>query len=410
MKKIYQKYNNIPFAFKLLGALVLGVLIGLIFKEDAAVIEPIGTLFIRLLSMAALPLICVNMVSAILSLDDPRMLGRIGVKIFSYYMVTTFLAALVGILVANIINPGAAIVLQSTAADAEVGEVPSVVTTLIEMVPKNIFAALSEGSLASAIVFCTFFGISVILLSDKKDKERITNGASSLTRAMFRMVQIIIGFAPFGVAALVASTVGQYGNGLVGFLLKYLGTIAVSCLLMLIIYGLFVLIFTRKSPIAFYKKVIPSMLTAFSTASSLASVPVNIECSKELGVSSKIYGFTIPLGAQINKDGLTLMLATACVAAGQAIGSPLNISLIFTMVLMSVLLTFGAGGVPGGSIVLITLITSMFNFPAEVAGLIAGIFAPIEMLICVPNVAGDVAGTFIVAHSERKHLIEDDNE
>ena len=152
------------------------------------------------------------------------------------------------------------------------------------------------------------------------------------------------------------------------------------------------------------------MLTAFSTASSLASVPVNIECSKELGVSSKIYGFTIPLGAQINKDGLTLMLATACVAAGQAIGSPLNISLIFTMVLMSVLLTFGAGGVPGGSIVLITLITSMFNFPAEVAGLIAGIFAPIEMLICVPNVAGDVAGTFIVAHSERKHLIEDDNE
>lgn len=400
---LIKKYREIPFVFKMIAGLVLGVIAGLALGESASAVAPLGTLFIRLLMMAAMPLIFLNIMYAVASLNDPKLLGRIGGKIVAYYMVTTFLAASVGILAANLLHPGAHIILQggyeSAAAEAAV---PSIVDTLIEMVPKNIFGALADGSLASAIVFATFFGVAIIFLRDKAAQARVVETLNVLTQIMFQIVKFVLGVAPFGVFALVANTVGAYGSALVSFLLYFLGTVALACLLMLAVYCASLALFGRKNPASFLKTVFPSIVTAFSTASSMASVPVNLDCARELGVPEKVYGFTIPLGAQINKDGLTLLLSAACVAAGQAAGGGYDMGTIFSMVLMAVLLTFGAGGVPGGSIVLITLMVETFGFPAEVAGLIAGIFAPIEMLICVPNVVGDLAGTVIVGASEKR--------
>lgn len=400
---IVRAYKKIPFVFKMIAGLVIGVIIGMIFGEKASVLEPIGTLFIRLLMMAAMPLIFLNIIYAVAGLNDPKLLGRIGVKIVCYYFATTFLAAIAGIVAAKLINPGAYIALSGNYSSDEAAAVPSIVTTLVEMVPKNIFAALSDGNLASAIVFATFFGVAVIFLKDKGAQGRLLDALNTLTQVMFQIVKFVLGVAPFGVLALVAGTIGSYGGALVSFLVRFLVAIALACVIMMAVYLLTVAVIGKQNPFSFLKAVFPSIVTAFSTASSMASVPVNLDCAKKLGVREKIFGFTIPLGAQINKDGLTLLLSTACVAAGQAVGGAYGISTILSMVLMAVLLTFGAGGVPGGSIVLITLMVETFGFPSEVAGLIAGIFAPIEMLICVPNVVGDLAGTVIVDRTE-KHL------
>ncbi len=398
--RIVKAYRNIPFVFKMIAGLVIGIIVGLIFGERATALAPLGTLFIRLLMMAAMPLIFLNIIYAVAGLNDPKLLGRIGLKIVAYYLATTFLAALAGIVAARLLNPGAYIVLEGTYSADTTAAVPSIVTTLVEMVPKNIFAALSDGNLASAIVFATFFGVAVIFLKDKAAQSRLLDALNTLTQVMFQIVKFVLGVAPFGVLALVAGTIGSYGGALVSFLLRFLAVVALACVIMMAIYTLSVAVLGKTNPFTFLKAVFPSIVTAFSTASSMASVPVNLDSAKRLGVREKIFGFTIPLGAQINKDGLTLLLSAACVAAGQAISGSYGIGTIFSMVLMAVLLTFGAGGVPGGSIVLITLMVETFGFPAEVAGLIAGIFAPIEMLICVPNVVGDLAGTVIVDKSE----------
>lgn len=398
--RIVKAYRNIPFVFKMIAGLVIGVIVGLIFGERATALAPLGTLFIRLLMMAAMPLIFLNIIYAVAGLNDPKLLGRIGLKIVAYYLTTTFLAALAGIVAARLLDPGAYIVLDGTYSADTTAAVPSIVTTLVEMVPKNIFAALSDGNLASAIVFATFFGVAVIFLKDKAAQSRLLDALNTLTQVMFQIVKFVLGVAPFGVLALVAGTIGSYGGALVTFLIRFLAVVALACVIMMAVYTLSVAVLGKTNPFMFLKAVFPSIVTAFSTASSMASVPVNLDSAKRLGVREKIFGFTIPLGAQINKDGLTLLLSAACVAAGQAINGSYGIGTILSMVLMAVLLTFGAGGVPGGSIVLITLMVETFGFPAEVAGLIAGIFAPIEMLICVPNVVGDLAGTVIVDKSE----------
>ena len=399
--KIINMYRNIPFVIKLVAGLFLGFIIGLLMGDKAQVFSPLGTLFMRLLMMAAIPLIFFNLMHAVASLNDPKLLGRIGLKIFLYYTATTILAAIVGVAIATAMKPGSSIILEGNYENTRTAEVPSIVNTIIEMVPDNIFQALSEGNLSCAIVFSTFVGVAIIFLKNKEKQQKVVDVLDTITQIMFQIVKFVLGLAPFGVFALVAKTTGTYGSALAGFLIRFIATIILGCLGMIILYCLSIALLGRNSPFIFLKKVIPSIVTAFSTASSMASIPSNLEVSKKLGISEKVYGFTIPLGAQINKDGLTLLLAVSCVAAGQAIGTGFQLGTIFQMVLMSVLLTYGASGVPGGSLVLISLMVETFAFPTEIAGIISGIFALIEMIICVPNVVGDVAGTFIVDKSEK---------
>ena len=395
--------KKIPLLTKLLIAMVIGIIFGAIFGEKITVIKPFGSVFLNLLKMAALPLIVVNLIAGISSLNDPKIFGRVGVKILCYYALTTVLAIIVGIFTGYLFHPGVGFMLQGEYKGV-IEKIPSFGETIIGLLPSNIFAALTSGRFDQIIVFSAFVGIAILFLPED-EKIPLAHGFAVLADLFNKMVGIIMLYAPIGICALMACTVGVYGRQLAGFLAKYLGASYLSVLVQICFYMLITFAITHRNPVHVLKKGLPTVITGLSTSSSLACVPVNLECSDDLHVPRSVSSFTIPLGSQINKDGNGIMLSLTFIFAAQAIGSPLSLGILLKVVFLSLILTTGAGGVPGGGIVTIAIIMDAFGLPLEIVGIIAGIFALIDMVFTMLNCLGDLFGTYIVAWSEEQRML-----
>lgn len=399
---VVDKYKKVPLLTKLLISMVIGIILGAVFGESVVIIRPLGTVFLNLLKMAALPLIVVNLISGISALDDPKLFGKIGIKIMLYYFFTTFIAIVLGLVLGTIIKPGVGFVLQGS-YEQTIETIPSFGDTIIGLIPSNIFEALSNGKFDQIVVFSAFIGITMLFLN-KKDRDILKTGVDSLANLFNKLVGIIMGYAPIGICALMACTVGTYGAQLGGFLAKYLGASYLCVFAQLIVYSILLLTFGKRNPLWFFKKASPLIVTALSTSSSLACVPVGIECADNMKIPRSISGFTIPLGSQVNKDGNGMMLAITFLFAAQAIGAPITLDMMIKAILISLILTTGAGGVPGGGIVTIAIVIDAFGLPLEVVGIISGIFALIDMVYTMMNCLGDLVGTYIVAYVERDHI------
>lgn len=397
---LWQKYRKVPLLRKLLVAMILGILLGIFVGKPITVIKPLGSIFLNLLKMAALPLIIVNLIAGIASLDDPKSFGRIGGKIMLYYCLTTIGAIVIGLIVGFLFKPGVGFQLTGTYEGA-VSEIPSIGQTIVNLIPSNIFAALTDGSFDKIVVFSAFVGIAILFLPADQ-KETLRTGVNALAACFNKLVGIIMGYAPIGVCALMACTVGTYGTDLFGFLAKYLGASYSAALIHAIVYLIVLFIFTGINPFHFLKKASPLMVTTLSTSSSLACVPVNLECADDLDVSRKVSSFTIPLGSQINKDGNGMMLAITFLFAAQCVGGDTSIATLLRVILISLILTTGAGGVPGGGIVTIAIVVDAFGLPLEVVALVSGIFTLIDVVFTTMNCLGDLVGTVIVDRSEKK--------
>lgn len=397
---LWQKYNKIPLLTKLLVAMILGVVLGIVFGPEVAVIKPLGTIFLNLLKMAALPLVVVNLIAGIASLDDPKSFGRVGGKIMVYYFATTAIAIVIGLTVGFLFKPGVGFQLEG-AYDGAVQTIPSIGQTLVNLIPSNIFASLTNGSFDQIVVFSAFVGVAILFMPAEQ-KEPLAKGVNTLAALFNKLVGIIMSYAPIGVCALLACTVGTYGSQLFGFLAKYLGASYSAVLVHICVYMIFLVVFTKANPIAFLKKASPLMVTTLSTSSSLACVPVNLQCADDLGCSRKVSGFTIPLGSQINKDGNGIMLAITFLFAAQCAGADTSIATLLRVILISLILTTGAGGVPGGGIVSIAIVVDAFGLPLEVVALVSGIFTLIDVVYTTMNCLGDLVGTYIVDYSEKK--------
>ncbi|MDR1885050.1 MAG: dicarboxylate/amino acid:cation symporter [Synergistaceae bacterium] len=399
------RYKKIPLLTKLLAALVLGVLTGAVFGASAAAVQPLGTIFLNLLRMVALPLVIINLIAGISSLDDPKIFGRIGVKIVIYYMFTTIIAIILGLASGYILRPGDGFALSGS-YEGVIEKIPSLGETVIGLLPVNIFSALASGRFDQIVVFSAFVGIAVLFLGHD-DRAAINRGLGILARLFNKLIGIVMGYAPIGVFALMAGVTGRYGSDLFGVLARYLGATYVAIILMVVLYLALLLFFAGMPPLRFLKKASPLIITTLSTCSSLAAVPVNLNCSDDIGVPRSISSFTIPLGSQINKDGNGIMLALAFLFAAQAVGAPLSLGVLVNMILISLILTTGAGGVPGGGIVSIAIVLDAFGLPLEVVGLISGIFALMDMGLTTMNCLGDLVGTIIVSRSEKTALSGD---
>lgn len=399
---MWEKYKKTSLLVKLLGAMIVGAILGIIFGEKITVIKPLGTIFLNLLKMAALPLIVVNLIAGISALDDPKNFGRIGGKIMLYYFSTTAIAICLGLLVGNIFKPGVGFQLSGEYTGA-VSEIPSLGQTIVNLIPSNIFAALTNGTFDQIVVFSAFVGIAILFMP-KEQREPLAKGVSLLAALFNRLVGIIMGYAPIGICALIACTVGTYGAQLFGFLAKYLGASYSAVILHICMYCVLLTVFTGMNPFKFLKKASPLIVTALGTSSSLACVPVNLQCADDLEVPRSVSSFTLPLGSQINKDGNGIMLAITFLFAAQCVNAPLSIGMLLRVILISLILTTGAGGVPGGGIVSIAIVVEAFGLPLEVVALVSGIFSLIDMAYTMLNCLGDLAGTCIVAHSEKKRL------
>jgi len=392
-------YKGLSLGVKILIWMVMGVVVGIIAGEDAMVVKPVGDLFIKLLLMAAIPLVFFNLVAGITSLADIRVLGRLGLRTVTYYVATTSVALTLGLGIVHWLKPGEGMRLSEPVAES-FGEVPSVTQVIIDLFPENVFRSFAEGNVAQVVVFAIFVGISTLFLPPEP-KDKLKEGFVTVAMLLRELVLVVLYFAPIGVGALAAATVGEYGNMIFGPLAKFIGGVWLAHAIMITFYMIVLFVMTRRSPIQWLKQTAPLYATTVATCSSLASLVVSMNIAQtRLKIPERIYTFTLPLGAQLNKDGTAIMLTAILLFTAQAAGVEFTLVEQFTIILVGLVLSEGSGGIPGAGLVIALIFVESFNLPLEIAGIVAGIYRLIDMGGTTVNCMGDLAWTTILSDME----------
>lgn len=409
---------------KILLGLVLGALAGLLPRLPAlgwlgpvlVRLEPVGTVFIRLITMIVIPLVVASLLLGVVALGDLRKLGRLGAKTLGYYLTTTALAVVMGLLISNVVRPGARIApetrehlaaqFQAEAAGrvALMEKAPSVTDVLVNAVPRNPVRAAADFDLLPLIVFTLIFGAAVTQLSQGR-KQAFVSFFEAVNEASMTVIRWVMQLAPYAVFALLAAVVARFGLDLLRSLLVYALCVALG--LALHAFGTLALIVrlaARLNPMAFFRRIAAAPLVAFSTSSSNATLPVTIEVAGDrLGISTQVRSFVLPLGATINMDGTALYQAVAVMFIAQIYGIPLDIGKQLVIVLTATLASIGAAGVPSAGIITLIVVLQSVGMSAQVqAGIamILGVDRILDMLRTAVNVTGDLTAAAFVARSE----------
>ena len=380
--------------------MIVGSALGALAGERIAVVQPIGDLFIRLLILAAIPLVFFNLLAGLTALSDVRTFGRLAGKIMTYYVVTDLVALALGMGAMAILRPGVGMELTEQ-VQGTVGTVPSIGDVLLGMVPTNIFQAFSAGNVVQLVVVAVLLGIATLMLGGPVG-DRLAAAYSDLAALRRRLVDLILIVAPVGIGALMAVTVGRYGAALIGPLTRFLLGVYAAQLIVFIGYMLLLRFFTERSPGRFLRDTGPLWATTAATTSSLASLSVSLEMAEKIRLPRALYSFTLPLGAQLNKDGTSVMLGAVLLFTAQAAGVHFDAGSLITILFIGLLLSEGSGGIPGGGFVIALIYVQAFNLPIEVAAIVGGIYRLVDMGNTTVNVMGDMVGTSLVAHSESK--------
>jgi Na+/H+-dicarboxylate symporter len=381
-------------------------------KTIAVLIKPVGTIFIRLLMFVAIPMVLASLIVGAASLGDIRKVGRIGGKTLLFYLVTIVSAITLGLLLVNAVQPGTRLSPDSREKlmvnfhhnikeKIEQEATVDLIDLFVRIVPTNPIDAMAKGDMLAIIFFALTLGIALTLVP--KDKAPpVISFFDSLSETMIRMVEMILVIAPFGVFALISAVVGEFGFDI----LRTLGWYVVTLLLAYAVHqfitlGLLVKIFGRMNPMTFFRGIKDVMLIAFSSSSSAATLPVNMDCcQKNLGVPKQITSFVLPLGATVNMDGTSMYQAVATVFIAQVYGIDLHIGAQLTIILTAVLASVGTAPVPGVGIVMLIIVLRSVHVPEEGIALILGVDRLLDMCRTVLNVSGDAVVSVIMAKQE----------
>lgn len=376
-------------------------------------LSPIGNLFLRLLSFLAIPLVICSMIVGVASLGNIKTLSRIGLRTLLFYFVTTAIAVIIGLVVVDLIEPGKKIseearnqielVDQSFVEEKLQGKGKfDFVDFLVNIVPSNPFKAISNGEMLQIIFFAIFFGIGLTLLPKEKSQP-IINFFDGISEVFIKMVRAVLWVAPFGVFALIAVAVSEFGVSILSTLGYYMATVILGLFIQFtLVYSILILVFARSNPIPFYKGMRDAFLVAFTTSSSAATLPVTFQCVEEnLGVPNKIASFVLPLGATVNMNGTSLYQCVAAVFIAQFYGLELNFAQMSTILLTSMLSAVGTAPVPGVGIIMLIMVLQSVGIPPQGIGLILGVDRILDMLRTIPNVTGDAAVSLIVWKMEK---------
>lgn len=408
------RLKKIKLHTKIFIGLILGVVVGLIFGEKAMIIEPVGTIFLRLITMIVVPLVLVSLMLGTASLGDIRKLGRIGVKTVVYFMITTTIAISIGLILANIVKPGTGLneevkaeLYKSYESKAQVSiqgmeEKPSLKDILINIVPTNPVKALIDGNMLQVIFLGLLFGL-ILTLIKKSKSEMLIKFLDGVNDAIIQVVHIAMRLAPYGVLALIAAVIGQYGVNILVTLLKYsLVVVGGLVIYTFSVNSLSLSLLGRMNPLLYFKAVKEAMIIAFSTSSSNAALPVSLECVEHIGVSREYSSFVIPLGATINMDGTALYQGVAAVFIAQIYGIPLAITDQITIVLMATLASVGAAGVPAAGIITLAMVLTQIGIPLEGIALILGVDRFLDMCRTTTNIIGDMTCSVVIKQTEER--------
>ncbi len=389
---------------KILMGLILGAIAGLVAGPDnlgliKKWIAPIGTLFINLIKMIIVPLVFASLVVGAASLGDVKKLGRIGIKTMIFYLGTTAVAVIIGIAMSLALNPGIGLKLPIDAV-YKGKEAPSIMDVLVNMVPSNPIKAMETGDMLQIIVFALFVGIGITLVGQRaKIVESFFDGFAEVT---YKIVNIIMSVAPYGVFALIMPVVAANGPKILIPLASVIAAVYIGCILhMGLVYTSAISILGRMSPVKFFKGLLPAQLIAFSTCSSAATLPVNMKCTQEnLGVSKEVSSFILPLGATINMDGTAIYQGVCALFVAQVYGIDLTLSQMLIIVLTGTLASIGTAGVPGAGLIMLTLTLQSVNLPIEGIALIAGIDRILDMIRTTVNITGDAVASVYIQRGE----------
>jgi Na+/H+-dicarboxylate symporter len=418
---------------KILLGMAAGVAVGALanfadipwLRTALSALEPIGTAFIRAITMIVIPLVVASLLVGTASLGDLRKLGRIGLKTVAYYLISTAVAVCLGLLLANLVKPGSRIdpstrdslsaqfATEATTKMEFAAKAPSLVDTLLNMIPRNPVAAAANFDLLALIVFTIIFGAALSALPSEKSKPVLTFFAG-VNEASMVVIGWVMRLAPYAVFALIAAVIAKFGVDLLRSLLIYASVVAVGLafhtyvVLALAVKGL-----ARLKPMLFFRRTAPVQLVAFSTSSSNAALPVSLRTAEErLGISNSIASFVLPLGATINMNGTALYQAVAVMFISQIYGLELGLAQQATIVLTATLAAVGTAGVPSAGIITIIIVLQSIGLGTQVAAgisLILGVDRILDMMRTVTNVVGDLTCCAYVARTEGELHLPDDH-
>ena len=402
------KLKKISLSNWILIGMILGILVGFIlnfwvtdpFIKNIILMDNVfyfgGTGFIRLMKMLVVPLVFCSIIVGVSSISDIRKIGSIGGTTVLLYLLTTAIAVSIALLIAGIIKPGVGLHMASLIEQSNVTVNQTMTDTLLNMIPENPINSLASGDMLPVIIFGVLIGI--ILAKLKNETQTFNKLFSEGNTIMMEMTSIVMKFAPIGVFCLMARTFAGLGvDGLLP-LSKYILCVLIGLAIQgFIVYPTLLVIFTRLNPLKFFRKFTSVMFFAFSSSTSNATIPLNLEKLSELGVSRDVSSFTIPLGATINMDGTAIMQGCAVMFAAQAYGIDLTTSALLTVVFTAVMASIGTAGVPSVGLITLTMVFNSIGLPVDAIGIIMGIDHILDMFRTAVNVTGDAICTIIVS-------------
>jgi len=392
---------EVPLWKRIIGALVLGVIVGALWGEGAQSIRWIGDLFIRLIQMVVVPLVFITIVSGMVAMGDPKRLGSLGAKTLAFYMLTTALAILIGLSLAAIIKPGIGVDL-STATPGVVQEAMPLGQRLMSIVPTNPIAALAEGNILAVIFFALLFGTGILTVG--KNAKPMADIMDAGAAVMLKLTGWVMEIAPFGVFALIAWVSGTQGLRALLDVIALATTVILGCILhIIIVHGGIMKFVLGLSPLRFFRNAKNAMLVAFSTSSSSATLPITISVAEQnVGIKPVIASTVLPLGATINMDGSALYVGIVSVFAAQSFG----VDLVFMDYLLiagaTTLVSIGTAAVPGASVFLMAAVMSTIGLSPEQIAVVVGFVLPFDRPLDMSRTCVNVTGDLVVATAVAK--------
>lgn len=397
--------RKISLATQIFVAMLLGAVLGIVVGKPMCQLGFIGNIWLNCIKMIVVPMVIATIVTGIVSQKDVKSLGRISFRIMAYYIITTLIACVVGIVITSIFKPGNSANFTGLASTEISGTTDITIADFFTgMFSSNMVQTFADGNILQTLIISILMGIAILRMKNTDYKEKAIYGFHVFNDAVFSLINMIMIVSPIGVFFLMGDSFGKYGAGIFSSMASLIGTYYFACLVHVIfVYGTVLWVTAGINPFKFLRDSAELWIYTISTCSSVASIPINIKVAKEkFGVPESISGFTVPLGSQMNYDGSVILYGCVILFISQTIGVPVTIGTIIKIVLMSAILSTGGGGIPGSGIVKLLVMVEAFGLPTEIVGIIAAFYRLFDMGTTTNNCLGDLAGTVFVSKMEDK--------
>lgn len=399
-----QQKKKLSLATQIFIALVLAIVVGLLMGDyydfANAYIKPFGTIFLNLIKFIVVPIVLFSIMCGIISMKDVRKVGSIGLKTVAYYMCTTAVAIVIGLGGGNLFK-GMFPAIATTDLAYEAAESTSLMETVVNIFPSNFISPMVNANMLQIIVMALLIGFAIVSVGEKN--VTVVNAFNDLNEIFMKCMEMILKLSPVGVFCLLCPVIAENGPAIIGSLAMVLLT-AYICYFVhaLVVYSLTVGTLGGLSPVKFFKGMMPAILFAFSSASSVGTLPLNMECTQKLGASREVSSFVLPLGATINMDGTAIYQGVCAIFIAACYGIELTLPQMLTIVLTATLASIGTAGVPGAGMVMLAMVLTSVGLPVDGIALVAGVDRIFDMGRTTVNITGDACCSIIVSNMEKK--------